>query len=253
MSDVAARVRDELRAIADEAPQTPDLWQQTQNRIRVRRRHRRLSITTAVIVSTAVAATVALAVAGGSPKKATVTVQPTIPNSTLPTTPRGNTPTTVPYAGPARTLNGPLSRALQAVVRPLLPSGAKLTQAYDWTTAQPPGAFDDYLLPNGQVLSFGRQRFSGATPSPGNPQSLIRDSATDSLTTLASGSRLLKIGHNELAKQVLLIRPNGTVINVILSAPLAMTRQPSWVSAFSLDSLAISVERDLDRPSSDVP
>jgi hypothetical protein len=258
MSDIDTRVRDELRTIAEEALERPNLWRHTQNRIRVRRRRRRLTISAFAIASTTTAVIVALAIGGGSTRKTTVTVQPTIPKSTLPTTPRRNTATTVaPEPDRAtrtpRTVNGPLARALQSAVRPLLPSGARLVEAYDLAKGDPPAAFANYQLPNGQTLRFVRQRFSGSTPSPGNPQSLISDPATDSLTTLASGSRLLKIGHNDVVKQVLLIRPNGTVINVILYAPLALSRQPSWVSAYSLDSLAVSVVHALDRPSADLP
>ncbi|MDP9333434.1 MAG: hypothetical protein M3Q30_09020 [Actinomycetota bacterium] len=250
MSDIDIRVRDELHALADEAPAGAGLWAQTQDRIRVHRRHRRLSFTALATVSAVSAVIIALTVAGGSPKKATVTVEPTIPNPTIPTTPRRNTPTTVPHNKLPRTPNGPLSQALQAVVRPLLPYGAQLTQAYDLATNDPPAAFANYLLPSGQTLRFVRQRFT--TFSPGDPRSLITDSAKDSLTTLATGSRLLKLGHG-WAQQVLLIRPNGTVINVVQWAPQSVTTQPSWHSAFSIDSLAVSVVHDLDRPSSDVP
>jgi hypothetical protein len=255
MSDIDTRVREELRAMADDAPAGVGLWQRTQDRIRVRRRHRRLSITALATASAAAAVIIALAVAGGSPKKTTVTVQPTIPKSTLPTTPRRTTPTTVASEpGQTQTPNGPLSRALQSTVRSLLPPGAQLTEAYDLAKNDPPAAFDNYLLPNGQTLRFVRQRFPGSTgSSPGNPQDLISNPGTDSLTTLATGSRLLKIGHNAVVDQVLLIRPNGTVINVTLWTPLAVSTRPSWVSAFSLDSLAVSVVHDLDNSSSDVP
>ncbi len=86
MNDVDPRVRDELRAIADEASTRPYLWDAVQRRIRVRQGRRRLSIG-AVATAGVVAAVIVAVIVLGSPKKATVSVRPTIPQALTPAMP----------------------------------------------------------------------------------------------------------------------------------------------------------------------
>lgn len=150
---------------------------------------------------------------------------------------------------PTTSISG--AQSLQSVIAPILPSGAQLTDAEDHA-GDPPASIDMYSLPNGQMLRATRQKFSLPLPASMDPQRLIVDPSVDSVTQLSSGSRLVKIGHNTSVQQVLLGRPDGTVINIILLTPKQQSSAPGFTPAYSLDSLASAVQQKLDNASSDV-
>jgi hypothetical protein len=87
---------------------------------------------------------------------------------------------------------------------------------------------------------------------------LNREPRTDSLTRLSTGSLLLKLGHSDSAQQVILGRPNFTVINVILSTRVRPSDHPpselqtAATRLARLNWLATLVEQKLDYPSSDI-
>jgi hypothetical protein len=168
------------------------------------------------------------------------------------------TPTTTTPTDAAPTPNsvpgGPHSQALRTVVAPIVPAGALLLAAFDLVSREQIAELT-YVLPSGQQLHIVRERL---LTNPGSPQELIRDPSVDSLTQLPTGSRLLRLGHSDYAQQVILGRPNGTMINVTLRTPMnASAPQPSETQRRSsalanLNWLTTAIERNLDRPSSDV-
>jgi len=164
-------------------------------------------------------------------------------------------PTTAPIDGALnRVPSGPNSQALRSIVAPIVPAGSLLLAAYDIVSREQVAELI-YALPSGQQLQVVRERL---LTDPGSPRQLIRDPTIDSLTRLPTGSRLLRLGHMDAAQQVILGRPNGTTINLILSrtlkagAPQPSEAQRRAVALANLNWLTTAVEQHLDRPSSDI-
>jgi hypothetical protein len=227
-------------------------------RIRSRARRRRIRHAAATLLAIAATIGVGALMIDSSRHAATVNVDvnPTVsPNSEHTPTPTTSHPvTTSAPSRSGRVANGPRSRALERLVAPLIPKGAELTDAQD-IIGDPSVASITYSLPARQQLHIVRERL---TKLPGSPEQLIRDPTTDSLTRLPTGSQLLRIGHNDNGQQVILGRPNGTMINVILFTPLDPTAsQPSdpqrkAAALARLDWLTTLVEQHLDNASSDI-
>ncbi|MDP9334494.1 MAG: hypothetical protein M3Q30_14495 [Actinomycetota bacterium] len=245
------RIDEAVRHDLANAPLPPPV-----ERVRVRSRRRRFRHTATAVTAVAAVVVVGAIMLGSSRRTRTVNVNPTV-SQTSKHPPSSTTDHHVTTSVPSRSgriSNGPLSRALEQLVAPLVPKGALLADAQD-IVGDPPVAEVTYDLPTGQQLHIVRERL---TKLPGSPEQLIRDPAVDSLTRLSTGSQLLRIGHSDTAQQVILGRPNGTMINLILWTPVSPTAprpseaQRKAAALATLDWLTTLVEQHLDNPSSDI-
>jgi hypothetical protein len=244
------RIDEAVRHDLANAPLPPPV-----ERVRVRARRRRFRHTATAVTAVVAVVSVGAIMIGSSRRASTVNVNPTVSQTSHPPSPTTNhhVTTSVPSRS-GRIPNGPLSRALEQLVAPLVPTGAVLADAQD-IVGDPSVAEVTYDLPTGQQLHIVRERL---TKLPGSPEQLIRDPAVDSLTRLSTGSQLLRIGHSDTAQQVILGRPNGTMINLILWTPVSPTAarpsdaQRKAAALATLDWLTTLVEQHLDNPSSDI-
>jgi hypothetical protein len=238
-------------------------------RIWRRSRRRRIRLAASSAISIVAIATLGVAIAHSSQRRPNVNVQPTRSATTIGDTTALPPPSTIGSTVDSRTefrggmiTNGPLSLALEQVVAPAVPSGAKLIDLAD-TPGDPAAATVAYRLSTGQELRFIRQHFTAKylaehSMSPESLGLLMTDPKTDTLTTLPTGSTLLKLGHNTAAQQVILARPNHTTINVTFWTPARpgdpRPFEPQAVSKglVRLAWLSTIVEQKLDNPTSDL-
>lgn len=148
---------------------------------------------------------------------------------------------------PATTENGPLSAQLIQDSKQLLPHGAAILTAKDFP-GETPMAMLDYQLPGRQRLSIVRETFKLPLPADITPQNAITNPATDSVQQLNSGAWLARLGHAPGSSQVMLLKPDGTLVNVTFTMPFVPNAggpviDSSTPPAFTLDTLAAAVEQ----------
>jgi hypothetical protein len=142
---------------------------------------------------------------------------------------------------PPKIENGPSARALASQLSVALPAGASLTSAEDWDTnaiasylGVDPNKLPSivqltYALPSGWMLSVVREDLT----QPIQLKAIVFVPAWGTYSRTSSGSELVTYATGS-TDQVVLVRPNGLMFNVRVTAP---NSTPTTSSGFPIQSL----------------
>lgn len=161
----------------------------------------------------------------------------------LPETPEtGTVPNGEPPPPTLPTKNGHGALSMRDLVAPLLPAESSLDRAQDTGDGT---SLLGYTLASGNGLTIARQKLS-------RPLSLFAitgGAAGGTCTKLPSGSEQVLVRHSaSQAIQVILARPNGTLVNVIFNAQPNSRTPPE----FTAESLARAVQQTFDNKRTDL-
>jgi hypothetical protein len=126
---------------------------------------------------------------------------------------------------------------LELMVAPVVVAGASLMSAGELRGGETPVIFVQYEFPSGNLMTAYWQRLS----EPLRLETVVVEASQDCRVRWPSGSEAVLVDHSSAYKQVMFVRPSGSMLNVILTA-----KRPSVLFEHSVRSLAVLLRDEVD-------